>query len=347
MKPGKDKDPWVVETCKVLSELFNLPVRPGKFPGCLPVDVVHSDLISLSYGYVMSYKADGGRAFLFLQGQHSWLYHRNGSVEWIHCSKTLENGPITMFDVEVMVSTKSIYLFDALMYTSRNLLRTDYLQRMELARKWCAEHPNAVRNELQTEHTVPSRHADTTVELGKYNIQSKPVFPTYKLNLLKKDDTSFDEDGYIFTQLRSAYLPYRTSMIQVFKWKPPSQLTIDVHFTYWDNRKLDYHTDIPSMFNNVASSRPHYLMSVVNEGSKSLVPLGPYMFNLPKPLSAACSIYEVGWREGAWQILKHRKDKVLPNALSTAVAALRLIQEPVQESDLVYFLTPRVKNVSW
>lgn len=330
--------PWTIETCKVLSELFGIPIRPGKFPGCLPVDVVQEDVPKLSYGYVMSYKADGDRAFLFIQGNHTWLYHRDGHIEWITQSIALENGPLTMFDVEVMTSTKQIYVFDTLMYLSKNLLRTDYLQRLELARKWCSVHQNGQRTETQTNHTVPSRYADTMVELGSFSISTKPVFPTYNLDLLESESVSFAQDGLIFTQLRSSYLPYRTSMVQVLKWKPPSHLTIDVHFTLWDRKTLKYHHKIPSLFYR-RNSTPTYLMSIYDD-NKKLTPLAGYMGSLPHPFSHSHPIYEVGWKHGSWHILKHRYDKETPNALTTALATLGLIQNPVEYPQLLQHLTP-------
>jgi hypothetical protein len=327
---------WVVETSKVLTELFDTPIRPGKFPGCLPVDVTYYNLIGLSYGYVMSYKADGDRAFLFQQGRHCWLYHRSGKIECLSPPIQSENSPVTLFDCEVMTGTNRIFLFDTLMYSSRNILRTDYLQRLELSRKWCQ---GGTVNAIQTKHIVPTRYLDTTIQIGKYQIMSKPVYPTTSLSKLVA--TTFAQDGLIFTQLRSAYLPYRSSMVQVLKWKPPSHLTIDVHFTYWDTRRIRFHPDIPLSFHPDNNKEPpHYTMSVLND-SKVLVPFSLYVHQLPVPLSTNCPIYEVGWTESSgWFILKHRKDKRSPNALSTALATLQLIEAPVHHSDLVDLLTP-------
>jgi hypothetical protein len=341
-----DEHHWVVETCKVLTELFDIPIQPGKFPGCLPVDVTYYNLIGLSYGYVMSHKADGDRAFLFQQGQHCWLYHRSGKVECLSPPIQSENSPVTLFDCEVMTSTNHIFLFDTLMYASRNILRTDYLQRLELSRKWCTKN-GGTPNGIQTKHSVPSRYLDTTIQIGQYQIMSKPVFPTTSLSKLAGITSTFVQDGLIFTQLRSAYLPYRSSMIQVLKWKPPSHLTIDVHFTYSDNRRLCFHPDIPLCFLPTDNNN-RYTMSILND-SKVLVPLSMYVHELPIPLVSHYPIYEVGWTESSgWFILKHRKDKRFPNALSTALATLQLIETPVYHSDLVDFLTPveRPEDVS-
>jgi hypothetical protein len=171
------------------------------------VDVERSTVPTLAFGYVCSLKADGDRAFLF--------------------------------DVEVIGN--DIYLFDTLMYKSQNLFRADYW--VELARKWYSGRGERVKGDFSSSrYRVPSRFLDCLVVLGTYRVQVKPVFPTQTVRQLAVEGGGqMTQDGLIFTQLRSTYLPYRTSMVQVLKWKPPSHLTIDVHVTSWENRPMNFH----------------------------------------------------------------------------------------------------------
>jgi hypothetical protein len=337
---GVMMDPWVVETCKVLSELFSMDIQPGKFPGCLPVDVDRTIVSKLALGYVCSLKADGERAFLFLQGNHAWFYHRTGQIQWIHqpLDEEEENGPITLFDVEVIQD--DIYLFDTLMYKSRNLLRADYLQRVELARKWCKEN-GAPKPSIssKTHHRIPSRFPDCTVFLGTYKVQAKAVFPTHALQHMASEAGPMAQDGLIFTQLRSAYLPYRTSLVQVLKWKPPSHLTIDVHITTWEPRPMKFPQDLPDPFRFDSSStrrHPNYVFWVMND-SKTLVPLTTFSGKLPSPLlpGGQSNIYETSWNNHDWEVIKRRGDKRVPNALFTVLATLRLVLDPIQHTTLV------------
>jgi hypothetical protein len=145
------------------------------------------------------------------------------------------------------------------------------------------------------------------------------------------------QDGLIFTQLRSAYLPYRTSLVQVLKWKPPSHLTIDVHVTTWENRPMNFPRDLPSLFRPDSTRRPQYVFWVMND-SKSLIPLTTFSGNLPTPLLVGSNIFEVGWWEGKWDVKKRRVDKRVPNALFTVLATLQLVLNPIHSSTLVQVL---------
>jgi hypothetical protein len=331
---------------KLLSHILQQCTNSGyinSFPGTLPVSLSRKMLLRhLPYGYLVSLKADGERAFLFIVQDkqtifHATLLHRDLQLQVLMQNYTdLEkHHTVTVFDVEVLQDC--LLVFDTLVFASHSLVSDDYLFRIECAKRWTHEYrsESVVAISKAMLWTDPSLSAFTpaskfgtncVVLSAKWHIFVKPVFYTHglaKMWTYYSAVPSIQKEGLIFTRLLQSYTPFRSNVHSVLKWKVYDRISCDFKCVQTLCSPVLAESDVPDQYRPQQGNT--YLMVV--DDSKELV-----------WCKANCALTDVigefVFRDSAWHMVKQRADKVHANSKETVENTVRNMQENITFQDL-------------
>jgi hypothetical protein len=330
---------------------MGLPPSNSKFPGCLPVSIHKEDILGL-YGhqklsmteYVVSHKADGIRYFLvfYLSGEEPRciLVSRDGNTIQIPVQgfDWLFQG--TIFDVELTMTPKGylILIFDTLCLGGDTCLDIYYPVRIELAKMTLFKLRVLFPGPCGIPLTPPipgaysTAYPSTCFQIGEYEnsalyVTTKDIYYPQALIFLAQSP-GFLTDGFIWTSTTSKYTPFRSSLLTVLKWKPPSQITLDFLIS---NKQPDSVrcAELPTQY-----SSPYGDWTLYSKYGDDLV----YISKIDTPVPVI-GIYECDWT-GKWGVVKYRNDKKHPNLLNTVLHTLRNIDEDISLLDLLGGLEP-------
>ncbi len=350
--------------CDLLTRVFR-DHKIAKHPAMLAVSVSKKMLCAMRQEYVVSIKADGERAFLFLLERETscvaWLYFRTERVEYIyekeaqpdndgtppHNGETV--GKLSILDVEVMIDT--IECFDTILVRNVPTYRYCYSIRMEFLRKLFCEATVFPRRMLPKPNyahlTCKTRWPQTVaLELGDYLARSKPIFPPTVLQnpLFNEMRENVKNDGLIFMRLLDQYHVMRMSTTSCLKWKAPKDITVDFHISrmpFSDRTDLfstEYLHDKHALVEKYRTNAIPFTLACSH--NHQLIPVARIGF-LPKYIRSSLNcIVECAFdsEKKEWSAMKLRHDKTTPNTLETYIGTLISIEENISFDELRAFL---------
>ena len=335
--------------CQLFCVLFERTIKGH--PGALPVSLGRTDVTQhLPKGYVVSPKADGQRVFLIFDQDIMIVYGRDESVGLVACTLPAlsrtdtqsffeRTDPVVtsvdtssfngfVFDAEFIESSKTLWVFDTLLFNGRSSVGQCYLTRIELANLF-VYHYGDKTGAMRSATEVPSQYPPSRfcIDDGRWTMHVKPVHLAHHAQKVWADSSEQPVpcDGLIFTRLRARYEPFRSAPTSVFKWKP--------------THTLDFRLVV-----RTTASRPVAVAGVLRlyqtrNGSSALLASGSdgveqVVAFLDSAVAADGRVWECEWRDGAWHVLKPRVDKSTPNTLDTVASTVQHIHEAVTIHEL-------------
>lgn len=329
-----------------LSRLFHLPVR--KFPGMLPVSIRSADVRDrLPYGYVVSVKADGERAFLFLCERTVWLLDRRAGRRLLSTDSRVGDPGLTVLDVEVLAGPREVYVFDALVLGGRSVVGLGYLERLEATRHWVAGLRGAVPDqpmpghELECPTGVPTTTftipGGSTVDGSGWSVRLKPVYWVHHADRVwgHRHCLPFPYDGLVFTRLLSRYSPFRSNPRAVIKWKEHHTVDVLVRPRAHGDQQSPEAVFVLGPVGTCLSDRgqPHVVCTTGPRGHPMVLGF------LEAPGHRAGTVLEVLPAVGGWSVVGPRTDKAAPNTLETIARTIESIGDGLTADALVNALS--------
>jgi hypothetical protein len=228
-----------------VNKVCNINSTYRGFPGGQPVSLNKNTILDMRRfyryklsEYVVSFKADGKRAylgFLCVDGKfYSFFFFRSGvflpAPVCLH--KLAYEG--TLFDVEILEMAKKVVIFDVCCVYGNVCASEFYPNRLEIAKYFLKDFQKSEKASYSLVPTVPqaqlqSNLKDLEYDVNQWKVKVKSIFYTSKINFLPKN-WIYDDDGFIFTLCSEPFFVYtnQNKASAVLKWKPPKKITIDV-----------------------------------------------------------------------------------------------------------------------
>jgi hypothetical protein len=353
----------------ILSRVFHSPI--SKFPGMLPVSLRSTDVTNhLPYGYVVSFKADGNRAFLYCLESLTWTVDRRVQ----HCILGDDTVPpiqgLTILDVEILQDARHVYVFDAIVVSNRSVVGIGYMERMEHVRTWFASRSGSIVDERtpMSDMECPSNISRTCFRTSLVNssdswlVRIKPIY--WAKEIVKiwplRNTLAFPQDGLIFTKVRSRYSPFRSSSHAVFKWKERNTVDVCIYLNVTGSSVQP--SSVLGKFqlrsNESRNGVARYIVSA--NGPHGEVVLGPLDIdqnnsddaeNITRAIdehgrSGHHLVVEVLPDTVRWFICGVRTDKLLPNNIETITKTIESIKDGITIDTLTNMCTrpPRIEH---
>jgi hypothetical protein len=160
-------------------------------------------LTSLSRGHSVSFKTSGHNALLFSYQSSTWLWTTSGTTHLETEDTTNTSSKLSVFSVEVVA--RDIWIVDTFIYNNRGIISRDYLERMEVARRWMQHQPLRQRTLPTRMNVIPfkSAYPDYEILMNDMTIRCKQLFPGHEANEIwkQKQILPFPSDGLVFNCL--------------------------------------------------------------------------------------------------------------------------------------------------
>lgn len=301
------------------------------FPGSQPVSMEPGNLNFLEEKkYRVSWKADGVRYMMLIRGENEiFLIDRSNNVflasnlffpslpgsHSLHITDTLVDGEMVVDRVQDK-SIARYLIYDLIFFQNANFTQKDFDCRL-----------GCVRDSI-----VKPRN--TWIGQGKIDRSSEPFGVRIKdfwdvrqvekiLGEKFQSSLPHEIDGLVFQPVPEAYKPGRCDT--VLKWKPHHLNSVDFKLKIVKFQR-------PGML-------PEWIGELYVSGRDS-----PYdKLTVKRSLMqydrkiVECSVKVSGDGTAQWEILRERKDKNVPNHISTAEAVMQSIVNPVTKERLIDF----------
>lgn len=303
------------------------PLRDGPFPGPMPVPVTVENLKSLSYkrkNYIVAEKTDGTRCLLFLcrlkgvklillVDRKYQFFIVNGSLFTLtkQDAYLFENGG-SLFDGE-LVSSKTAdeklkyFVFDVFIGGGHDYRKLDYISRIHRCTVMLYHHLDQDKPfEVRLKRFIALKHFDEF------------------MNHYRNIKTQIAVDGIIFSPMDMQLSSGRN--INLLKWKPPIQNTID--FVYQKGGVL--------CLSDFCKTKP--IATLLTKDVQS-------QFDSRVKLNGQTLVIECEYdtEEHGWKFVKERTDKNMGNNTRTYLSTLQLLKSPVCMDDLIsIFVGPQI-----
>ena len=191
-------------------------------------------------GYTVTNKADGERCFLVVaRDKHVLRWSRDGRIAWTGLVATKDTHVGDILDGEYLHDRNLYCIFDAYHFRGKNLLRLPLMTTDEdvtkdplKSRLGCA---HLFVEDLKKDFTTASARTPLRIETKLFLAGNGPAMEQAIRTML---DTQFEypTDGLIFTPRASPVAPIGErkgdTWLNVYKWKPASQNSIDFFVTF-------------------------------------------------------------------------------------------------------------------
>ncbi len=326
------------ELMTTLFHQFLNDVNVTSFPGNLPISLQRSHLFLLAFGYIVTYKADGLRAFILICESHVFYIKRN--MEFAFIGSIPNECDLYLFDAEIIEANGLILLFDTLIYKGLNTLRSDISQRNELAREFLSR-IGIQEHILQKWETIKikSNYESKTFFFNSggeqnWKLQTKPLFSYFDLKKMwsLRTHLPYNCDGLVFYRQLCAYQPFRSDPMSLIKWKELDDITIDFLFVLPGNGKILKETD-----SKFVVKKGNVLLSTTSQWDDQPVFFSYAYVSEQELHEYKNKIVECRWNRDKenWQCIKLRLDKTSPNILSTVLETLKNIEDPIKFHDFI------------
>ena len=294
-------------------------------PVSLPVDKVLE--INQTGKYFVTNKLNGVRFFMLIYGGFAYLVSRGGAgrkgglaniwlFEDLRGSAVGRMGQVYLLDGEYWGG--KFWIFDVLLFENKPLVNNPYWERVYILSQFSKtfSSPRIILKVIYKVN-VASGISDA-VEYCKQTFGSR-----WKL----------DNDGFIFNHMDATYIDKN---FKTYKWKFPSQQTIDVKV------------------GGLIEGKPSYTYDISVKDKSGLISVNKLyrQEGLYNPIPLTPSIVEVKWVKGMYPFnfikSRSRPDKVDPNYIDTANSVWEDIQNPISLSSLERgVLDVGDKNMEW
>lgn len=260
-------------------------------------DLVYDGIV----GYYVTYKADGVRKLLILEGENAWLTYFPSENNLIY--NGLKDHKLAIFDGELI--DDDYYIFDTLVFNGKNVESQPYETRMKYAKT------------LNKNFEIRI-HVKPFFKLTEFNF-----FDTMKTVLDGRKTLSFKEDGLMFIP-PSQYNPNSgrhpiesrilTNYPDVCKWKEASNMTID--------------------FRVVSQGGKYKYYSTSNGEDREVKDLDFEVNDLVKNAALKRGVVEFAYMNGSFVAIRDRPDKKHPNKTEVVNDNLKYLFDPITSSEL-------------
>jgi hypothetical protein len=265
-----------------------------------PRDLNREDIPHLDK-YVVTDKTDGVRRWLFITGfglvmmnaeRHHAVIKR---ITPVHYTK----GVGTLLEGEYIPERNEFLIFDILSVDGNDIRQKNFKERKQII------------NSLHKKLLINSVHKRDLVISVKEFKKGQDIDGA--LNRLKT--LPYDNDGLIFTPRHEGYNPHR---LDILKWKPPDQLTIDFELKRVEG---GFNLHVQDTNDRTAHFKDAFYKAELHETINGI------------PLRDG-SIVEFKYQNGRWRPLRIRHDKTRGNFVTVAIDVWKHIENPISEDEL-------------
>jgi hypothetical protein len=154
-------------------------------------------------GHSVAFQSTGYNALLFSYQESMWVWTPDTGMTH-HCTISGSSPQLFVFVVEVGLT--DLFLVDTFIYANHSVLSRDYLERMEVARRWIHDHPVRVESKCKIKGMEPFRSAYLDYEIlvdNFFTMRCRQLFPGHCAHSLwqQRHTLSFAVDGLLFNRL--------------------------------------------------------------------------------------------------------------------------------------------------
>lgn len=341
-----------------VNKMLDVKTSNAKFPGGQPVSLGRQDL-SRVFGwtedrkcveYTMSFKADGDRAFLVYFNNTVYLLDRRMEVHTQSWGFHGHRGTGCIFDVEVIQVKDDkllILILDTMAMHGKSCIDVYRPHRLDIAHaflhNWSrAENKRVVVKKFQFASKSLAYQFRLDPGLcytldGKITLKIKCLYPPQSLPRLPSIHPLYPNDGLIFTRPDVPYPLFSNDVTAIYKWKPPSKLTLDFLISK-TSQEYVWHTKLSSSDQFVDEKYR------IRTGAYTMIALDdsatPTLFSRMdhKGNDLDTGIYECMWIRDRWTVVKPREDKAAPNVLHTILLTLCNMEENLTWNELCEYI---------
>ncbi|KAK2726457.1 hypothetical protein QYM36_000788 [Artemia franciscana] len=314
------------------------------FPGGQPVSLTQDNIEFLKkYKYQITWKADGTRFMMLIQGEKTYLCDRDYKIYEVsakfYSNKMMNELKDTLLDGELVLdkwkdkksdlelSRYNFLIYDIISHDGKNIGSLPFNMRLD-----------CIRDDIIEPRTLAKKNNLIKTGLESFRITKKEYFKFEDSHKVFKGGSFFkqlthDTDGLIFQPVDESY--NCGQWLRLLKWKDVN--TADFRLKIEEVRKygqlprkngsllvLEHGKEVNFLQNSVKLERE---INWNNYDGKII----------------ECCFDKTSYGESIWKFVRQRFDKSFPNSKQTVESVMHCIRNPVSEEYLKIFIQEIVK----